>query len=74
MAAPLRDFSMARQRSFCFLFTVKSVRRIIFGFVVVCVLVQPSLADELDFKEEFLKREYSLVKPYRGKLTPADMS
>lgn len=26
-----------------------------------------SLADEQDFMEEFMKREYSLVKPYRGK-------
>ncbi|XP_013880501.1 VIP36-like protein [Austrofundulus limnaeus] len=64
MAAPLRN--MARQRSFCLLLPVNSVSRIIFGFVVVSVLVKPSLTDELDFKEEFLKREYSLVKPYRG--------
>lgn len=66
MAAPLH-FNMARQRSFCLLLPVRSVRRIIFGLVVVCVLVKLSLADESDFKEDFLKREYSLVKPYRGK-------
>lgn len=32
----------------------------------LCVWLNPSAAQEQDFMEEFLKREYSLVKPYRG--------
>ncbi|XP_029961428.1 VIP36-like protein [Salarias fasciatus] len=33
---------------------------------VVCGLLSAALGDEELFQEEFLKREYSLVKPYRG--------
>lgn len=28
-----------------------------------------AVADEQDFQEDFLKQEFSLVKPYRGKTT-----
>lgn len=28
-----------------------------------------AVADEQDFQEDFLKQEYSLAKPYRGKRT-----
>ncbi|MEQ2189496.1 hypothetical protein GOODEAATRI_025881, partial [Goodea atripinnis] len=34
--------------------------------MTVCVMTQQSSADEQVFIEDFLKREYSLVKPYRG--------
>lgn len=38
-------------------------------FVLVCLLLSRSSADEQDFMEEFLKQEYSLAKPYRGEAT-----
>ncbi|KAE8291566.1 VIP36-like protein Lectin mannose-binding 2-like [Larimichthys crocea] len=56
-------------RTFCFLcpmFHWRNVRQLICLFAAVCILTSRSLADEQDFQEEFLKREYSLAKPYRG--------
>ncbi|KAG7490879.1 VIP36 [Solea senegalensis] len=48
---------------FCF----KNARELTCLFAVaVCVLTGHSLANESEFQEEFLKREYSLSKPYRG--------
>ncbi|XP_028990759.1 lectin, mannose-binding 2-like b isoform X2 [Betta splendens] len=35
-------------------------------FVALCALMDHSLADNQEFLEDFLKREYSLSKPYRG--------
>ncbi|KAM6930242.1 VIP36-like protein [Xenentodon cancila] len=32
----------------------------------MCMLTRQALADEQDFVEEFLKREYTVAKPYRG--------
>ena len=49
------------------MFRHKSIRELKFLFVIVCVLMSQTLADEQDFMEDFLKREYSLAKPYRGK-------
>ncbi|XP_070819673.1 VIP36-like protein isoform X2 [Chaetodon trifascialis] len=58
-----------RLRSFYFLYPMfyfKNIRELTCLFVTVCILMSQSLADDQDFMEEFLKREYSLVKPYRG--------
>ncbi|XP_008335860.1 VIP36-like protein isoform X2 [Cynoglossus semilaevis] len=35
-------------------------------FVTVCFMTRDCQGIDLDFQEEFLKREYSLSKPYRG--------
>lgn len=48
------------------MFRFRNVRELTCLLVVACVLWSPSSADEQDFMEEFLKREYSLTKPYRG--------
>ncbi|KAJ0019818.1 hypothetical protein NQD34_007387 [Periophthalmus magnuspinnatus] len=41
------------------------LRKCTYLFIIVCVTTRSSLADEFEL-EEFLKREYSLIKPYRG--------
>ncbi|XP_017296583.1 VIP36-like protein [Kryptolebias marmoratus] len=66
MAAAVSDLNMTRRRSFCVLSRRTSVSELVLRLVVVCVLVKQSFSDEPDFSEEFMKREYSLVKPYRG--------
>ncbi|XP_036953907.1 VIP36-like protein [Acanthopagrus latus] len=69
MVAIVSKSNLDRLRSFCFLnpmFRHKSIRELKFLFVIVCVLMSQTLADEQDFMEDFLKREYSLAKPYRG--------
>ncbi|KAG8011617.1 VIP36-like protein [Nibea albiflora] len=69
VAAVSRCSDLDLWRSFCFLcpmFHLKNVRQLTCLFAAVCVLTSRSLADEQDFQEEFLKREYSLAKPYRG--------
>nr|XP_040051905.1 VIP36-like protein isoform X1 [Gasterosteus aculeatus aculeatus] len=48
------------------MFPFKNIRELTCLFVTLCVLTSHSLADEQEFIEDFLKREYSLVKPYRG--------
>lgn len=48
-------------------FLLKYVRQLTCLFVTVCILTGQSLAEDGEFMEEFLKREYSLAKPYRGK-------
>lgn len=48
------------------MFYFKNIRELTCLFVAICILMSQSLADDQDFMEEFLKREYSLVKPYRG--------
>ncbi|XP_056274009.1 VIP36-like protein [Pseudoliparis swirei] len=56
-------------RSFWFLwpmFRFKNTRELTCLFVAACVLMSQSAADEQDFIGDFLKREYSLMKPYRG--------
>ncbi|CAK6959627.1 lectin%2C mannose-binding 2-like b [Scomber scombrus] len=61
--------NLSRYRSFSSLypmFPLKNLRKLACLFAVACVLVGRSLADEQDFMEDFLKREYSLAKPYRG--------
>ncbi|XP_037339210.1 lectin, mannose-binding 2-like b isoform X2 [Pungitius pungitius] len=50
----------------CPMFPLKNIRQLTCLFVSLCVLMSQSLADEQEFIEDFLKREYSLVKPYRG--------
>ncbi|KAK7933220.1 hypothetical protein WMY93_004116 [Mugilogobius chulae] len=42
---------------------VKSLRKCTYLFIIVCVTIRVSLADEFEM-DEFLKREYSLIKPY----------
>ncbi|KAF1388739.1 hypothetical protein PFLUV_G00065760 [Perca fluviatilis] len=50
----------------CPMFHFKNLRKLTCLFVSVCILISPSLADEQDFMEDFMKREYSLAKPYHG--------
>lgn len=60
---------LGRFRSFGFshpMFVLKPSRELTCVFVTVCILMSRAAADEQDFREEFLKREYSLSKPYRG--------
>uniref|UniRef100_A0A147B5B9 Lectin, mannose-binding 2-like b n=1 Tax=Fundulus heteroclitus TaxID=8078 RepID=A0A147B5B9_FUNHE len=70
MAANVSKLNMSRfRRSFCAVcpvFPLNHLAELICVLVTVCVLTQQSLADEQAFVEDFLKREYSLVKPYRG--------
>ncbi|XP_028270420.1 VIP36-like protein [Parambassis ranga] len=48
------------------MFLLKYVRQLTCLFVAVCILTGQTLAEDGEFMEEFLKREYSLAKPYRG--------
>ncbi|XP_056232572.1 lectin, mannose-binding 2-like b isoform X1 [Seriola aureovittata] len=69
MVATVTKPSQDRMGSIGFLYPMfyfKSVRELTCLFVTVCILMSQSLADDQDFLEEFLKREYSLAKPYRG--------
>lgn len=51
------------------MFHLGNLRVLAWLLITICVLASQSLADDGDFMEEFLKREYSLVKPYRGEFT-----
>ncbi|XP_035022234.1 VIP36-like protein isoform X1 [Hippoglossus stenolepis] len=69
MVAALKKSNLARMRSCWVLFPMfhlRNIRELTCLFVAACVLTSPSLANEQEFMEEFLKREYSLTKPYRG--------
>ncbi|XP_014833186.1 PREDICTED: VIP36-like protein [Poecilia mexicana] len=68
MAANVSKLNMARlRRSSVFsVFQLDLLRELLCVLVAFCVLTQQSLADQQEFFEDFLKREYSLVKPYRG--------
>ncbi|XP_059194163.1 VIP36-like protein isoform X2 [Centropristis striata] len=69
VAAVVTKSNLGRMTSFWCLrpmFHFKTVRELTCLFVAVCVLMSQSLAEEQEFLEEFLKREYSLSKPYRG--------
>ncbi|KAI3372937.1 hypothetical protein L3Q82_022733 [Scortum barcoo] len=69
MVAAVNGLNLDRQTGFGGLypmFGLKRSRELTCLFVAVCVLMSRSLADEQDFVEDFLKREYSLIKPYRG--------
>lgn len=50
------------------MFHLKNIRELTCVFVAICILISHSLADDQEFLEDFLKREYSLAKPYRGEL------
>lgn len=54
------------------MFHLKNIRELTCVFVTVCILISQSLANDQEFMEDFLKREYSLAKPYRGKLPPTN--
>ncbi|KAM3611019.1 uncharacterized protein V6R79_012517 [Siganus canaliculatus] len=61
--------SLVRLKSFSFLYQMiyfKNLRELMFLFVTFCLLMSPSLADDGNFLDEFLKQEYTLAKPYRG--------
>ncbi|XP_028314318.1 lectin, mannose-binding 2-like b [Gouania willdenowi] len=69
MAAALSSYGSSLLGIFSFLrflFFRKAFRQSICLLLVVCVLTDRSLADDSMPTEEFLKREYSLAKPYRG--------
>lgn len=72
MVASVTKLKLDRLRSCWFLypmFHLKNIRELTCLFVAVCILMGRSLADDQEFMEDFLKREYSLTKPYRGKFT-----
>ncbi|XP_030579620.1 lectin, mannose-binding 2-like b [Archocentrus centrarchus] len=69
MVSSVAKSNLARVRSFCFsnsMFHLRNLRELTWLLITICMLASQSLADDGDFMEEFLKREYSLVKPYRG--------
>lgn len=69
MVSSVAKSNLAPLRSFCFLnsvFHFRNLRELTWLLITICYLTSQSLADDGDFMEEFLKREYSLVKPYRG--------
>ncbi|XP_047448433.1 lectin, mannose-binding 2-like b isoform X2 [Mugil cephalus] len=69
MVATVTKSNPSRPWSLCFscpMFHLKNVRELTCWFVTVCILTSQSLADDGEFMEDFLKREYSLAKPYRG--------
>lgn len=65
--------SLSRFRSFLFLhsmFDSKFGLELTCVFAAVCLLMSRSAAtDDPDFMVEFLKKEFSLAKPYRGKFS-----
>lgn len=70
MAANVSELNMARLRSSVFpVLRLDLLRQSLCVLVAFCVLTQQALAEQQEFLEDFLKREYSLVKPYRGKFT-----
>ncbi|KAI4821249.1 hypothetical protein KUCAC02_029191 [Chaenocephalus aceratus] len=69
MVATVTESNLGLLRSFFFLcpmFHLKNIRKTTCLFLTVCLLMSPSLAEDQEFIEDFLKREYSLAKPYRG--------
>ncbi|XP_041854992.1 lectin, mannose-binding 2-like b [Melanotaenia boesemani] len=70
MAAAVRILNLFRLRSFCCLcpmFCLRNTRELTCLLVAFCVLTSQVLANDQDQEDqEFLKREYSLAKPYRG--------
>lgn len=63
MSNPVR---LRSSRVFNSMSVPRSLRELACVLVVVCALLSRSLAEEQEFVEDFLKREYSLAKPYRG--------
>ncbi|XP_023199409.1 VIP36-like protein [Xiphophorus maculatus] len=64
MAANVSELNMARLRSSVFsVLRLDLLRQSLCVLVAFCVLTQ---AEQQEFLEDFLKREFSLVKPYRG--------
>ncbi|XP_040011132.1 lectin, mannose-binding 2-like b isoform X2 [Xiphias gladius] len=69
MVTSVSKSSPDRMRGFWYLYPMfhfKNIRDLTCLFFAVCILMSQSLANDQDFMEEFLKREYSLAKPYRG--------
>ncbi|KAK1892578.1 VIP36-like protein isoform X1 [Trematomus bernacchii] len=69
MVATVTESNLGLLRSFFFLcpmFHLKNIRKTTCLFLTVCLLMSPSLAEDQEFIDDFLKREYSLAKPYRG--------
>ncbi|KAM7416897.1 hypothetical protein PAMA_018803 [Pampus argenteus] len=69
MVATVTNSNLDRLGHFSCLYQMchfRNIRKLACLFAVACVLMGQSLADNQDFMEEFLKREYSLAKPYRG--------
>ncbi|XP_077376844.1 lectin, mannose-binding 2-like b [Festucalex cinctus] len=52
------------------MFTLKNIHDLTCLLVVLCIL-RLSMAEDWDFLDEFLKREYSLMTPYRGFSSPS---
>lgn len=67
MVAPVNNMKREGNfQHFSDMFSIKTLRNLKYLFIVACIMIRMSLADDQDFMEDFLKREYSLVKPYRG--------
>ncbi|XP_054630285.1 VIP36-like protein isoform X2 [Dunckerocampus dactyliophorus] len=48
------------------MFKLKNIRECICLFAVLCTILRLSVAEDQEFMEEFLKREYTLANPYHG--------
>ncbi|CAJ1068757.1 VIP36-like protein isoform X1 [Xyrichtys novacula] len=69
MDAAVTKSNLVRLKSFGFSSTMirfRNVRELTRLFVIVCIMISQSIAEEQEYTEEFYKREYSLAKPYRG--------
>ncbi|XP_026177798.1 lectin, mannose-binding 2-like b [Mastacembelus armatus] len=69
MGVAVTKSNQSRLRSFsvlCSMSPFKNVPQLACLFVTVFILMSQALADKQEVVEEFLKREYSLAKPYRG--------
>ncbi|KAM3867694.1 lectin, mannose-binding 2-like b [Diretmus argenteus] len=71
MAATVTKANPCRSQSRSFLisspmFRLKNIGELTWLFVVLGILMRPSAADDEYANDDFLKREYSLTKPYRG--------
>ena len=74
MAATMIKSKLCRRRSLLIsdsMFNFSNIRELTCLFVVVCAMLSQSSADDGYERvgydtEDFLKREYSLTKPYQG--------
>lgn len=69
MAATEIKSILSRMRSFSIfdsMFNFRNIRGLTYLFVVLFILTGQSLADDGYEMDDFLKREYSLTKPYQG--------
>ena len=66
MAAAVTESKVSRSLTSDSLVYLKTISKSVCLLLVLCVLLGTSSADSVYEMEEFLKREYSLTKPYQG--------